>query len=328
MHKILTISILLVLSIAEGCGNKGILKNPKKKNILLTVDFRQGKTLQYKFTSERNVTVDWNPSESAAGENEPVLIKSMEKLDLIMAYTPIEINPYGLTTIKATCQAAKVGRNEGTQKDPAEYFMDKSFTFTIDPTGKIHDNSQLENLIKQVGEKAFIHESGQGTIKQPDMIGDFIATQWFLWDSISSIPNASQGLSIGQSWTSKLPVPTPMVSRLARDVIYTLDEIHRNENGNIALINNSYDKADSVPQSWPVPYTGSFQMRGTFGLLGSYKLLDLAGQGRELFNIDSGQIEENNQHYEVNIQASVPLGLDVKPVINIKQTISMKLVEE
>ncbi len=119
-----------------------------------------------------------------------------------------------------------------------------------------------------------------------------------------------------------------MVSRLARDVNYTLDEIRASENGSIAMINSTYSKSDSVPQSWPVPYTGSFQMRGTFGLLGNYKLLDLAGQGKELFNIDSGQIEEQNQQYDMNIKASLPLGLGVEPVINIKQTISMKLIKE
>ncbi len=67
--------------------------------------------------------------------------------------------------------------------------MGKSFIFTVDSIGKIHDYSQLEELIKQAGEKTFSTEAGGNRIKQPDMIGDFIATQWFLWDSISSIPN-------------------------------------------------------------------------------------------------------------------------------------------
>jgi hypothetical protein len=186
----------------------------------------------------------------------------------------------------------------------------------------------LEELIKQAGKKAFSSGAGANRIKEPDMISDFIATQWFLWDTVASIPNASQGVSIGQRWESKLSVPTPMVSRLARNVSYKLDEIKSNENDNVAVINCNIEKSSSVPKNWPVPYTGNFQMRGTFGLLGGYKLLDLAGQGHAFFNIDLGQIEEFNQQYELFIEASVPFGISAKPIINIKQTISMKSVEE
>ena len=105
-------------------------------------------------------------------------------------------------------------------------------------------------------------------------------------------------------------------------------EIISANNSRVAVIDSNFTKSDSVPKAWPVPYSGSFQMRGTFGLLGSYKLLDLKGKGRGLFNIDSGRIEENNQQYSMNIQASVPMSIRVKPLINIKQTISMKLIKE
>ena len=335
MKKIYAISLLIFAGISTGCGSKTAMKPREKESVLLTVDFEQGKTLRYEFVSEREVDIQWDTSGSSGGE---VPNASREKLDLIMAYTPVSVDPYGLTTVKADCQAAKVRRYGGTQtslrraditqKDAAEYFMGKSFTFTVDPTGKIHDYSQLEELIKQVSEKAFSSGTGENKIKQPDMISDFIATQWFLWNSISSIQNPSHGVTPGESWTSKLPVPTPMVSRLARDVNYTLDEIRPSENGSIAVISSIYSKSDSVPQNWPVPYTGSFQMRGTFGLLGNYKLLDLTGKGSELFNIDKGQIEVQNQQYDLDIKASMPLGLGVEPVINIKQTISMKLIKE
>ena len=245
-----------------------------------------------------------------------------------MTYTPIETDSSGNTTIKAECQSAKVTRNEAGPKDAAEYFTEKTFTFTIDSTGKIIDYSQLDNLIKEIGQKAFSSGTGKNRIKDPDMIGDFVATQWFMWDSIASIPNSSQGIDKNQSWTSKLSVPTPMVSRLARDVNYTLEEIKTDANSVTAIIKETYTKSDSVPQSWPVPYTGSFQMRGTFGLLGSYKLLDLTGQGQELFNIHSGQLENYSQQYNLTIQSSVPMGLNVKPLITINQTISMIRIKE
>jgi hypothetical protein len=327
LKKILSISILFLLNIASGCGNKVVIKPPEKENVLLAVDFQEGRTLQYEFICERETSVDFNPSEDTAGNKKSALIHSSEKLDIIMAYTPISVDPYGLTTIKAVCQRAKVSRNENIQNDAAEYFQDKTFTFSVDPRGRIHDYSKLEQLIKQVGEKAFTTEPGVGRVKLPDMIGDFVATQWFLWDSISSVRNPSQGVRVEQSWTSQLSVPTPMVSRLARNVTYTLEEIRPADNGRIAVIDCNYSKSDSVPQGWPVPYTGRFQMGGTFGLLRSYKLLELTGKGQELFNIDSGQIEEYNQQYNVNIRASAPMGISVRPLINIRQTISMKRIE-
>lgn len=328
MNRILSTAVLFTISFAAGCGNKAAIKPTEKKKVLLTVNFQEGKALKYRFVSEREIIVDWNPAAIKAENKDSIQNKSTEKLDLIMTYTPIEIDSNGLTTITAVCQNAQVRRSEGAQKDAAEYFAGKNYTFTIDSSGKIYDYSQLKELIKQTGQKAFNAGTDKNRIKEPDMIGDFIAAQWFMWDSIAGFPNASKRVSIGQNWTSKLSVPTPMVSRLARDVTYSLDEIRPVGNTNIAVISSRYSKSDSVPQSWPVPYTGSFQMRGTFGLLRGYKLLDLTGRGQELFNIDSGQIEEYNQQYYVAIQASVPIGISVKPVINIKQTISMTLIEE
>jgi len=182
-------------------------------------------------------------------------------------------------------------------------------------------------LIKQVGEKAFRPDTSKGRIKEPDMIGDFIATQWFLWDSISSIEKASKGVSPGQSWKSKLSVPTPMVMRQARDVTYRLQEIRQSDIGRLAVIASTYVKADSTPQSWPVPYTGRFQMSGKFGFLGNYQLLDLQGGGEELFNITLGRTEQYTQHYELLLQASIPLGIGENPIIKIIQNLTMDLLE-
>jgi hypothetical protein len=319
---------IFVLSISAGCENKTSVKTPDKEKIFLKINFHKDEILRYNLITERQITVDWNPSKAASETNDSVQNKSIEKLNLIMTYTPIETDSSGTTTIKAECQSAEVTRNEAGPKDAAEYFMGKTFTFTIDSTGKIQDYSQLDNLIKEIGQKAFSSGTGKNRIKNPDMIGDVVATQWFLWDSIASIPNSSQGINAKQSWTSKLSVPTPMVSRLARDVSYTLEEIKTDTNASIAVIKETYTKSGSVPQSWPIPYTGSFQMKGTFGLLGSYKLLDLTGHGLELFNINSGQMENYDQQYDLAIQASVPMGLNVKPIIIIKQKISMKRIKE
>ena len=326
MNKILSILILLIIVAAIGCGNKVTIEPPGSDKVLLTVDFHENLPLKYRFISERDITVDWNQNTNAAQPDESALNESNEKLDVTMLYNPIEINPFGITTIKATCQSIQVTRNDIIQKDAVDYISGKSFTFTIDSSGKIHDYSQLDELLKETGQKAF-SGTGNEKIKQPEMIGDFIATQWFLWDSISSIENPSHGIGIAQSWASKLSVPTPMVSRLARDVTYTLEEIQESENGNIAIITSEYEQSDSAAKSWPVPYTGSFRMQGTFGLLSNYKLLELSGNGEEFFNIDMGQTEQYNQNYTMKIQASLPLMGNVKPLISINQTISMKLLK-
>ena len=191
----------------------------------------------------------------------------------------------------------------------------------------MEDSSQLNELIREIGEKAFRQGGSGGKIKNPDMIGDFVATQWFLWDAIASIEKPLEGVSVGRRWTSKLSVPTPMVSRLARDVTYTLEEIRQTEKGELAVIKSSYSLAKSVPSSWPIPYTGSFRMSGTFGFLTRYKFLDLQGEGQELFNIDAGRTEQYNQQYQLNAEASVPFGMEAGAGIKIKQNLTMQLLE-
>ena len=246
-----------------------------------------------------------------------------------MAYTPIEIEPYGLTKVKATCESVKVARSKGPNRDAVENLAGKSYTFTVGPTGKIEDYSQLDQLLKELGKKAFRANTDQGRIKEPDMIGDVVATQWFLWNAVSSIEKPSQGVEIGQSWTSKLSVPTPMVMRKARDVTYRLDEIRPSEKGRLAVISSSYKIADSAPRDWPIPYWGTFQVAGAFGFYRNYKVVDLQGKGEELFNIDAGRIEQYKQQYELQLSASLLLPLSgVNPKIIIKQNLTMNLLDD
>ena len=177
----------------------------------MKVKFQEGKTLRYRFICEREIIIESNPGQST----QSAANKSTEKMDLVMSYTPIEINPAGLTTIKVLCEDVEIIKSRNTTKDAAEYFVGKSFNFTIDSSCRIEDYTELNELIKQAGEKAFSSETNSNRTKNPDMINDFIATQWFLWDSIASIPNELQDSTIGQEWKSKLSVPTPMVSRWA-----------------------------------------------------------------------------------------------------------------
>jgi hypothetical protein len=317
-----------IMSISGGCKSGALGKKPSTKdNELLTVDWQEGRTLEYKFVSAREITLDWDPTRRFSKSGPSTTDKSTELMEIVVAYKPVKIDPYGLTTIEATCKSVRVARSKGPHKDAVEHLAGKTFTFTVGPTGKVEDPSQLDELLKEIGKAAFTTGPEGGRIKEPDMISDFVATQWFLWDSVSSLTNPSRGAAVGQSWTSKLSIPSPMVMRKARDVTYKLDEIRQSEKGRLAVISSSYRQAETVPQSWPIPYSGSFQMKGTYGFLSGYKLLSLEGRGEELFNIDAGRIEQYNQQYLMQIQASIPMGISVKPMITIKQNLTMELLE-
>ena len=326
----LLILAALVLSVLAGCqptaGEEELLSELGE---LLTIDFQAGQTLRYKFVSSREITVDWDTAAEASRSGRPVSDKSSESLEIIMAYTPIKIDPYGLTTIKAYCESVKVTRSKGPNRDAVETLAGKTFTLAVGPTGKIEDYSQLDSLLKELGKKAFRANAGRGRIKEPDMIGDVVATQWFLWHAVSSIKKPSSGVAVGQSWTSKLSIPTPMVMRKARDVTYRLDEIRPSEKGRLAVISSSYQIAESAPHDWPIPYSGTFQVAGAFGFYRNYQVLDLHGRGEELFNIDAGRTEQYEQQYELQLSASLLIPLaGVNPKITIKQNLTMKLLED
>jgi hypothetical protein len=68
-------------------------------------------------------------------------------------------------------------------------------------------------------------------------------------------------------------------------------------------------------------------MRGTFGFLSGYKILSLDGEGEELFNIDTGRSVQYNQQYRMEMQSSIPMGIDVNPKITIEQNLTMNLLE-
>ena len=330
MRSILAALMAALLTALAGCGPKGNVKGPLgKSQEVLTVDFKRGQGLRYKFVSSRDITVGWDAPQTAARSRTRSGDKSSESMEVIMLYRPLEIDPYGLTTLEATCESVKVSRSKGPRKDAVQSLAGRNFTLTVGPTGRIEDYSQLDELLKEIGEKAFRADTGSGWTKDPDMIGDFVASQWFLWDSISSIKKPSEGVKVGRSWKSKLSVPTPMVMRKARDVTYTLEGIRPGEMGRLAVIKSSYNAADLVPQGWPIPYSGSFQMAGPFGFYRNYRILSLQGRGAELFNIEAGRTEQYEQQYELQLSASLLMPLPgANPKITINQSLTMELLED
>jgi len=324
---------LLLVALA-GCNPPVTdLTGPREGAEVLTVDFEQGKTLRYKFVSRAEIIRDWGATGEAAEKAGNVVDTFRESMEMVVAYMPVEVDPFGLTTIRATVESVSAKRSPRENQraketnDAVKTMEGKSFNITVKPSGKIEDYSQLDQLIKEAGESAFKQDSRQGRIKNPDMIDDFAASQWFLWDSVSSIEEPAKGVVAGESWHSKLSIPAPFVMIEARDVTYTLGEIRQGERGRVAVIKSEYKPAESVPQPWPVPYSGSFQVGGRFGLFRRFKVMTLRGSGTELFNIDSGTIEKSTQEYKMEVSAALLLPLPgTNPKITITQELTARLL--
>jgi hypothetical protein len=323
----IAVAALLILS---GCGTPGSggLMLLGGRRVLLTVDFQPGQTIRYKFVSSRKIAIDWDPNLES---QENRVQEMVEELEMVVAYTPVEVDPYGISTIRATCESVKVTRAGGPSRrtfgtDAVQTAQDRSFTIKVDPRGRITDRSELKSLVQEMGKSAFRQGGNERRrIKEPDMIGDFVASQWFLWDAVSSIERPAQGVTPGQTWRSQLSVPTPMVMRKGRDVTYRLDKVRRADGARIAVIKSKYTLATAAPSTWPVPYSGRFQMSGTFGFLSAYEVSDLKGQGQELFNVDAGRVESYRQDYTMHLKAGLPpIGIRANPNIRIDQTLTME----
>jgi hypothetical protein len=304
-----------------------------KGRLLLSVDFEPNVPLKYKFVCERQIALNLDPSGrySKGGKGDNGTQNMSEKLEMEIVYKPVEIDPYGYSIIEATCNSAKATRVSALSKsrrenDAVESAVGRSFTLKITPTGKIVDYNSLEKLTMELGEKAFA--SSQRRIKDPDMIMDFLATQWYMWDSIASIKNPLKGLKKGQKWNSRLLAPMPFVSKTGRDVEYQFAGITESNNVSLAEIASSY-KLSQTPPATPLPYSGTFYMRGTFGFLRGYRVQSIEGSGQQLYDIKRGLIKSDTQQYRAKVSASIfGLGSDtVEPNIEINQTITMTLVE-
>lgn len=317
------IVVVCLCVIIGGCQEQSQTQN------WLLVSFEKNVPVTYHFISDRQITIDLTTSDTSK-KSKPQTMS--EKLDMVITYTPTDVDPFGLTTLVARCQSAKVTRSSlsGRQaaNDAMENLAGKEFTFKLSPTGEIADDTDLERIIKELGETAF-SESGNDSrrIKNPDMISDFIAMQWHLWDSTSTIKEPLAGMKPGQTWQVRqwVPWPAPIPNLPARLTTYTLDSFITKENQpREAKITSTYELADTAEQPFPRPYEGNFQMRGLMGFLRNYQFLSLEGSGTQIFNMDKGLIESDQQHYVMNVNAAfmLPLG-DSLPVLTIDQKITI-----
>ncbi len=307
--------------------------------VLLSVDFEKGQISKYKFISEREIALHWDPSSDESKSAADKVDYTNEKVEIVMAYEPIEVDPYGLTTIKCSCESVAVeqttSKNKESKKvDAVKSFEGKSFNLVVGPTGKIEDYNDLTKVLQEVGNKAFREGGKEGVrIKEPDMIEDVIATQWFLWDSVGSLGTAgADGIETGFKWQSVLSAPTPLVTTQARSVEYQLSEIRNSQTGKQFVIKSTYSPADRKLITWPMPYSGRFQVSGPFGFLTmfikNFEVTSLQGSGVEILQADNGQAVSYKQDYKMVLESTVKSSLGTKPRLEIKQNFTMERLAE
>ena len=323
-HLFFYVSAAVCLCLA-GC------QEAAKSNWLL-VSFEKNVPVTYKLTSERTTRIDLTGGDDSK-KNRPQTMT--ESLEMVVTYTPTDVDPFGLTTIEAQCRSVKVKRSSmsGRQSAPdaMEQMAGKTFTFRLSPTGQVAEYTDMERLVRDIGAKAFDTSKQDLRVKNPDMISDFIAMQWYLWDSISTIEEPLAGLNPGDTWTARqfIPWPAPIPNPPARLTTYTLDSyVNPEGQPQKAVIKSSYALTSLSLDAFPKPYEGAFQMRGLMGFLRDYQFQSLEGAGTQVFNMENGHIESDRQQYTLKVTAAflLPLG-DSLPALTVDQKISIDKIE-
>jgi hypothetical protein len=298
------------------------------------VNFKENSALRYQLVSERDIELNLEGGGTAKKSRRQKTQKMSEKLKLVIVYKPIKVDPYGLTTIEATCESAEVTRKSFTGKkttsDAVRSLRGKKYTFEVTPSGKFEDYANLQKVVEELGKKAFTQKiSKHGRVKDPDMISDFVALQWYFWDSAATIDKPVEGAKVGQSWKALQFIPVPMPRAVVKETTYELTEIKETPAGRVAVITGSYTLSDQRVKNWPKPYLGKFRMKGMFGFLRNYKTTSINGTGRQIFNLDTGQVESEQQQYQVDVEADflMPLG-DTRPKLIIQQKIEVQLLDQ
>lgn len=306
----------------------------EQSRTVLVVKFENDSSIKYRMISDRKVGVDLDGSGVGAKPK-----KMSEKLELVMSYTPVgQVDPYGITTMKAVCESAKVTRRNlsgSSSADVAEQLAGRSFNFTISPVGKVLDYSEMDELVFELGGKSITSSGKQGRIKKPDMIADFITLQRHLWDSVASVPQGTLGAVKGQTWKRLGYVPLPVPVRATKEITYTLVGAEDDKQVEVegadrkVEIRSTFVLSDEKITDWPRLYEGSFGMQGMFGFLRNYQFKSLEGSGVQIFNVDSGVVESDEQEYSFLIGASFPMPLgDSPPVMTVDQKLTIKLMAD
>lgn len=313
-----------LLSSLTGCQ-----PSPRSDNWLL-VSFEKDVPITYRMVSDRKTRIDLSDTQSKKKSRPQTMT---EKLEMVLVYTPVEVDPFGLTLLQVDCQSAKVTRSGFSGKgvsatDIMETLAGKHFTLKLSPTGQIIDNTDLDRIAKELGNGVFSTDQNR-RIKNPDMISDFLAMQQFLWDASATISN-QMNLKVGDTWQADQIIawPMPMYPPPARTTTYTLDSVTE-EAPRTAAITSHYALSETPIETYIRPYAeGRFQSRGLFGFLRNYQFKQIDGSGKQVFNLDQGLVESDTQQYTLEVTASfmLPLGNSV-PILTVNQTFSIDRLE-
>lgn len=299
----------------------------------LLVDFPTDAPLKYKMTSQRKVEIKLTGDKPERDQSHTV----NESLELVMEYRAVESNPFGLSVIEGKCVSAKAQRDSlrGTQPaksgDVAEALTGRSFRFTVSPTGRIEDYTDLDKLVKELGAKSFVEGVKAPTlVKDPDMLMDFIAIQWYLWDCSAAVKNPSAGVQMGKDWKAIQLLPLPVPIPVARETTYRLTQTPDPANPTKAVIASSYAISDKEIPHWPTPYEGKFNLKGSlFAVMRNYRFNTIEGSGTAVMNLEKGVLESDQQQWKVGITAEflLPLGNSL-PQIIVDQKIDIQRIAE
>jgi hypothetical protein len=324
-----------------GCSGAGGPPVQPGDRVRLSVEFAPEAPLRYRAVSKREIVLDFDPSGTASRQAQGARQTMSEEASFVLAYRAVGTADRGGTLVEVRCESANASHSRfsgGSSADEAiAALAGKKFTIKVSATGKIFETSELEQVIHQLGEAAFggRNDQYQGRrIKNPDMIADFIAVQWYMWDQQQSVARPSAGVAPGEAWSStrKVLAPMPFVSRTGRNAEYRLVEVKRDRDQTVAVIKSTYTLADGPSMDWPMPYTGTFSQRGTFGFFHSYKVLELAGEGTQIFDVGRGRIISETQSYTAKVSAAIPFGglgsngEKVEPALTVNQTIKVELI--
>jgi hypothetical protein len=328
--KTLRLRLVIVGCVLCFAGCQDAAKSPQDNWLL--VSFEKDIPITYRMVSERETEIDLTTGDPKKKSRPQT---TTEKLELVMVYTPVVVDPFGLSTLKVECESVKVTRSGFSGKQSASDAMEsltgKSFTLDLTPTGKIADISDLERLAAELGKASFSTSKQSARIKNPDMIADFLAMQQYLWAAGSAISNQLD-LKSGDTWQTQqsIPWPVPIYPPPGRTTTYTLESIQTEEDlSRKAIIKSTYAMSEAPIEDYIRPYEeGQFQMRGLFGFLRNFQFKHIEGAGTQIFNMDDGLVESDRQQYQLDVTASfmLPLG-DSLPVLKVDQKISIERIK-
>jgi hypothetical protein len=278
------------------CGLIGVLAGCQTgPRTTLLVDFPTDAPLKYKMTSQRKVEIRLTGDKPERDQSHTV----NESLELVMEYRAVESNPFGISAIEGKCVSAKVQRDSlrGTQParsaDVAQDLAGRTFRFTVSPTGRIEDYSDLDKLVKELGAKSFIEGVKAPTrVKDPDMLTDFIAMQWYLWDCSAAVKNPSGGVQAGKDWKAIQLLPLPVPIPVARETTYRLAPTQDPADLKKAVIASTYAISQKEIPNWPTPYEGVFNLKGSlFAVMRNYRFNTIEGTGTAVMNLEKGVLQ-------------------------------------